>query len=192
MRLWYARRGISWVPLLACLCLALTVVPLGHRWPDSLGVLLPAALALCAAACGFVFDEAAAAVVSVTPRGAGWRRTTRCFVAALPALVWVLLVARLDGARVDRTGWLLAGLGTQLVALGLAALASRREVGAPGSTVASVLVVLTLMPLVIGPIAGWEPVLPLGTFPGWVTAFWAGAALLGAGLLARAVRPRLR
>jgi hypothetical protein len=194
MRLWYARRGISWVPLLACLCPALVVVPIGDRWPGSLAVLLPGALALCAASCGFVFDERATAVVSVTPRGAGWRRTTRCVVAVLPALVWVALVTGLDGRepRIEWTGWVVAGLGAQLVALGLAAVASRREVSAPGSSIASLLVILVLMPLVVGPLAGWEPVLPVGPFQDWVIRFWVAAALVGAALVARAVRPGLR
>ena len=194
MFLWYARRGISWVPLLVCLFLVLVVALLLRQWPSSQVVLLPAALAICAAATGFVFDESATAVVTVTPRGAGWRRTVRCLVALLPAGVWISVMATLDQQEiaVDRSDWVLAGLGSQLVALGAAALASRRGIAAPGSAVASALVLLVLAPLVVGPMAGWDPVLPLGSFPGWVTWFWLVAALLGAGLVARAVRPRLR
>ena len=194
MFLWYARRGVSWVPLLVCLFLVAGVALLLRQWPSSQFVLLPAALAVCAAATGFVFDESATAVVTVTPRGAGWRRTARCLVALLPAAVWISVMVTLDQQEiaVDRSDWVLAGLGCQLVALGAAALASRRGVAAPGSAVASLLVLLVLAPLVVGPMAGWDPVLPLGPFPDWVTWFWLAAALLGAGLVGRAVRPRLR
>lgn len=194
MFLWYARRGVSWVPLLACLFLVVVVALLLRQWPSSQFVLLPAALAVCAAATGFVFDESATAVVTVTPRGAGWRRTARCLVALLPASVWTAVMVTLDRQeiQVDRGDWLLAGLGCQLIALGAAALTSRRGVAAPGSAVASVLVLLVLAPLVVGPMAGWDPVLPLEPFPDWVTWFWFTTALLGAGLVARAVRPRLR
>lgn len=192
LRLWYAGRGVSWVPLLACLTLAAAGAAAPHRWPETAGVLLPVALACCAAAVGFVFDESATAVVHVTPRGAGWRRTTRCAVGVLPALAWSVVVATARGPAVDELGWLLAGLSCQLVALGLAALASRHAVAAPGASIASALAILVLMPLVVGPVAGWVAVLPLGPFGGGVLAFWTGAALLGAGLLARGVRPGLR
>lgn len=191
MRLWYAGRGISWVPLLACLGCAGVMTVVGRQWPGTLFVLLPATLACCAAAAGFVFDESATAVVAVTPRGAGWRRTTRCLVALLPAGVWVVIVTAVAGREpgVDRVGWVLAGLGALVIALGLAALAARRQVSAPGPAVASTLVMLVLMPPVVGPLAGLEPVLPMGRFAGWVTAFWVGALVLGAGAVARAVRP---
>lgn len=194
MFLWYARRGISWLPLLACLFLVGVAAVLLQQWPSWQYVLLPVALACAAAATGFVFDESATSVVTVTPRGAGWRRTARCLVALLPAAAWAATVATLNQQTIaaDRSDWLLAGFGCQLVALGAAALASRHGIAAPGSGVASALVLLVLMPMVVGPMAGWEPVLPLGPFPDWVTAFWAAAALLGLGLVARAVRPRLR
>jgi len=132
MFLWYARRGVSWVPLLVCLFLVAGVALLLRQWPSSQFVLLPAALAVCAAATGFVFDESATAVVTVTPRGAGWRRTARCLVALLPAAVWISVMVTLDQQEiaVDRSDWVLAGLGCQLVALGAAALASRRGVAA--------------------------------------------------------------
>ena len=194
MRLWYARRGISWLPLLACLVLALFAVLLVRQWPTWGIALLPASLALSAAATGFVFDESATAVVAVTPRGAGWRRTARCVVALLPASVWVGTVTALDVVTpgLDRGGWVLAGLGCQLVALGAAALASRQGVDAPGSAVASVLILLVLMPMVVGPMAGWEPVFPLGAFETWVALFWVAVAAVGAAFLARALRPGLR
>lgn len=194
MFVWYARRGISWIPLLACLSLVVVAGLLLAQWPSTQWVLLPAALACSAAAAGFVFDESATAVVAVTPRGAGWRRTARCSVALLPAAAWIGLVATLDrdSIPVDRSGWVLAGLGCQLVALGAAALASRRGAALPGSGVAAALALLVLMPQVVGPMAGWEPVLPTGPFETWVVTFWAGAALTGAGVLAAAVRPGLR
>ncbi len=192
MRLWYARRGIPWIPLLVCCALALLAAAVGRRWPDTLPVLLPGALACCAAAAGFVFDEAAAPVVSVTPRGAGWRRTTRLCVTVVPLVVWLAVVALLPAAsEPDRVGWSTAGVACLLVAAGTAGLSARREVSAPGSSIAGLVCGLVLLPMVVGPIAGWAPLLPQGPFPNWLVVLWMGVGGLGATLGAAALRPGL-
>jgi hypothetical protein len=190
MRLWYAGRGVPWIPLLACLALAAAAAAVGHRWPHAMMVLLPAALAACAAAAGFTFDEAALPVVAVTPRGAGWRRTTRLAVAVLPLLWWVGIVGTVpDVAEPDRLPWLVVGLACIGFATGVAALGNRRETASPGSAVAPLVAGLVLTPVVIGPVGGWPPVLPLGPFPHDLITAW-GAGAVASGLLATwAVRP---
>ena len=158
MRLWYARRGIPWVPFLACLALGLIMTAVGHVWSQLAGVLLPGVLAACACAAGFVLDDPAAAAVDVTPRGGRWSRVTRCSVAAVPAALWLALLTTVPSSlALDRSNWAAAGLAGQLLALGLAGTASRRGVTAPGGSVAGAVAGVTLMPFVIGPLVGWNP-----------------------------------
>jgi hypothetical protein len=157
-RLWYARRGIPWIPFLTCLLVALVGAAGAQQWPRIAGALLIASLAGCAAAPGFVFDEPAGSAVWVTPRGERWAHLTRGLVALLPALLWCSVLATLaEPGDFDRSRWLTMGLGSQVLALGLAWAASRRGVAVPGNTVAPAVVGLTLVPFVIGPMIGWTP-----------------------------------
>jgi hypothetical protein len=157
MRLWYARRGIPWVPLLACLWFAPVAAVVGHRWPHVVG-LLPAALAGCAAATAYLFDDPAAAATRVTPRGGRWAGLARCAVAALPAVIWCAVVATApDAAEIDRSDWVVAGLGAQWLALGLAWAAARRGHATPGAAVAPAIAGVALMPFIVGPFVGWTP-----------------------------------
>lgn len=193
MRLWYLRRGIPWTPLLGCCLLALVSAAAGQQWPSSLAVLRPAALACCAAGAGFVFDEAAITVVAVTPRGAAWRRFARLAVIALPLGVWLAIIAVVPASvSPDRPAWALAGTACLVVAAGAAGLCARRSIPAPGGIVASAVAGLVLMPLVVGPLAGWKPVFPQGVFPDWLVASWAAVAGVGVLLTAWALRPGLR
>jgi hypothetical protein len=158
MRLWYARRGIPWVPLLACLFVAVLAAVTAYRWPATTFVMLPGALASCAAAAAFVLDEPSASAVWVTPRGGRWARLTRFAVVVLPATLWCAVVATLaEPGVVDRPRWAAAGLGAQAVALVLAALSSRRGIAMPGNGVAPAVAGMSLMPFVIGPLLGWTP-----------------------------------
>jgi hypothetical protein len=189
MRRWYARRGIAWIPLLACCALALAAAVAGRRWPDTVAGLLPAVLAVCAAAAGFVYDESATAVVAVTPRGAGWRRTTRAAAALLPAAVFLVVVASLPGdVGLDLPAWLLAGSATVLLATGAAGLASRAGVGSPGPTVAAVVVLGLLATYLLAQFIGWTP-LPAGDFPGSAVGFWWVLAGAGVATCCWAMRP---
>ena len=192
MRGWYARRGVAWTPLLAGCALALASAGAGRAWPNAVGVLLPAALALCAAGAGFVFDEHASAVVAVTPRGAGWRRTTRVTVALLPLAAWVAVLAVVPlPADLHRGSWLLAGAAAVLLVTAGAGLASRAEVTAPGSSIAAVVALAVLGPHLMSPFLGWDP-LPTGPFPDSVVTFWAAALALGLAACAWLLRPGLR
>jgi hypothetical protein len=83
-----------------------------------------------------------------------------------------------------------AGSGCLLLAAGASALVARRGAAAPGGVVAAAVAGLVLMPMVVGPIAGWEPLLPQGTSPAgssgcgpgsehWVALSWAGPCVPG-------------
>ena len=193
MRLWYLRRAIPWVALLGCCTAALAAVAMLHRWPSAAMALLPATLACCAAAAAFVFDEQAAAVVAVTPRGAGWRRTARGAVAFLPLALWTGMVAWRPGdLPLERSGWWLVGLATVLLIVGVAGVAARRELPAPGAVLAPVIAIAVFSPIVITLFLGWDSIYPTGDFAPGVTTFWLVVG--GAGLVAcaLALRPRLR
>ncbi|MGH3348940.1 MAG: hypothetical protein ACRDO4_18325 [Nocardioides sp.] len=193
MRAWYLGRAIPWVALLGCCLVAGLAVAALHRWPDNAWAVLPLVLAACAAAAGFVFDDVATAVTSVTPRGGTWRRTSRLLAGLVPVAVWALLVATAPSElSLDASAWLLAGLAGAVAAAGAAAIGSRRQLARPGPTVAGAIVMLVLVPSVAGPFLEWEPVFPFGDYPGWVLGFWAGVLGVGMLLVGWAMRPGLR
>ncbi len=193
MRFWYVRRGVSWAPLLAsCVLGAVAAVAVG-RWPGTAGVLLPASLALATAGAAFLFDEPATPVVAVSPRGAGWRWSSRVGAAVVPLGTWVAIVLFVPtGVGVHRPSWALAGLAALSLVVGGAAWCSRHEVDDPGSAVAAAVVGAQLVPLVLAPVAGWQPMLPLSEFGTGLVWFWAAVAAVGLGLVAWAFRPGLR
>lgn len=185
MSWWYARRATPWsVQLVSLVLLGLVSASL-HRWGPEAWLLLPLGLAIAASACGFLFDEDAAQVAAVTPRGGRWAPTIRIATSVVPLGAWALVAATLPEAlAIDLAGWLLAGTAAGLLAVGVSALAHRLGVPRPGGQIASAVVLLVTMPLVLSPMLGWQPVFPSGDFPGWLTAMWAGIGGVGLTLLA--------
>lgn len=181
MRFWYIRRAVPWAALLGALSAAGLLTLLLHRWPEVSMVGLPLVAASCAAAAGFVYDEPAAAIASVTPRAGWWRGSAR-LLAALPPLVVVLLLLTAMPAelRLDRSGWWLIGAAFVLLALAPAAWAARNQVGRPGGAVAGGAVLLGITPVVLSMMLGWESIYPFGEFATRVEVLWATVALLGA------------
>lgn len=189
-RWWYARRGVAWPALLGCCAAALALASALARWPATAVVLLPALLACCAAGAGFAFDERATAVVAVTPRGGAWRRTTRLGVALLPLAVWgAVVLARPGGLPLDRAAWWAVGAATVALASGVAALAARREVDAPGSLLASLVAFAVLAPVVVTGFLGWESVYPVSDLAPGVWGFWAVVGCGGVAAWLVAARP---
>lgn len=193
MRLWYVRRGASWAPLLTCCGIALVAGGGGRHWPGAAVLAQPTALACCAAAAAFVFDEPAVAVVTVAPRGAWWRRSARLALVSLPLLAWVAALGLLpDSTPTHRPSWLVAGVATTVVAAGVAALCARHQAAAPGAGIAAGVTGAVLTPVVVGPVAGWRPLLPLEAFPSWLMTLWCVVAALGLVVVGWAVRPGVR
>lgn len=193
MRLWYVRHGVSWAPLLACCITAAAAFVLLPHWPRAEAALPLLALTACSAAAGFVFDEFSGDVVAVTPRGAGWRRSTRLALALLPAAVWCAGVRAIPQEHAAGTGpWTLVGLVCITVAVGIAGLLSRYGVASPGSPVAAGVAVLVLAPPVVGPMAGWDSVVPPTPGSHEVMIVWWGLGIVALLLVAAAVRPGLR
>lgn len=192
-RLWYLRHGVAWLPVLACCAAAAATALLVAHWPDVAGVLAPAVLACCAGAAAFVYDEDPLAVVAVTPRGAGWRRTARLGVTLLPLSVWVVVVAVRPGdVAFVRPGWWLLGGATLVLVAGSAALASRRLVSSPGAVLAPVVALAAVAPVTLSGMFSWGSLYPIGDFPQAVRTVWLGVALSGAAVCAVAFRPGLR
>lgn len=181
LRWWYLRRGVPWLAVLGCCAAAGMLAGLLARWPASAVVLLPAVLACCAAAATFVFDERAVMVVTVTPRGAGWRRTARLAVALVPLGVWAVVVLVHPGdLPLDRGGWLLLGLAGVSLSVAAASLASRWEVPAPGAMLAPVVALAVIAPVIVSAFLGLDSIYPIGDFPQGVWVFWLVMALTGA------------
>lgn len=172
-RLWYLGRGVAWLPVLGCCGAAVVTALLVVRWPDSAGVLVPAALACCVGAAAFVYDEAALPVIAVTPRGAGWRRSARLVVTLVPLSVWALVVTVRPGhVPLARPGWWLLGGATVLLVVGSAALASKRLVSTPGVLLAPVAALAVIAPVTLSGMFTLGSLYPIGDFPGAVWAVW--------------------
>ena len=187
---WYLRRAIPWMALLGCLAGAIVLAVTLDHWPSTAIVLLPGLLAACAAAAAFTFDETSLAVVEVTPRGATWRRATRLATALVPLSLWALVVAVRPGdLPLSRASWFLVGLATIALTAGLAALASRHAIATPGSSLASIVVLGAISPVVICAFLGWDSIYPIDDFSAAVLTVWLAVA--GAGVLAcaAALRP---
>lgn len=180
MRFWYLRRAVPRAAPLGCLVAAVVVTLLVNQWPGIALVGLPLVVATCAAAAGFAYDEPAAAVAAVTPRAGWWRGSARLIAALGPLLMLLVLLASMPGElRLDRGGWWLIGVAFVSLAVAPAAWAARSQVGRPGGAVAGGAVLLGIAPVVVTLMLGWEPIYPLGEFPGWAQALWTVAAMLG-------------
>ncbi len=190
---WYLRRGIPWLALLGCCAAAVALAGVLARWPSTALLMLPVLLACCAAGAAFVFDERATAVVAVTPRGATWRRTARLAVAGVPLAVWSSVVLLRPGdLALQRSGWWLVGAATIALVAGTAALASRRQVAAPGSLLAAVVALAVIGPVIVTSFLGWESIYPVEGFPAAVRTFWWVVAAAGAIACLAALRPGVR
>ena len=190
---WYLRRAIPWMALLGCCAAAVAVTVALDRWPTAATVLLPGVVACCAAAAAFTFDEASLPVVEVTPRGATWRRAARLVAAGVPLLVLTAMVlVRPGDLPLDRRAWFVVGLAAVSLTAGLAALASRRAVTAPGGSLAAGVVLAVISPVVVGAFLDWGSLYPIGEFGSAALAIWLGIACAGALACFAGVRPRVR
>ena len=180
-RWWYLRRGVAWQPVLGCLAAAVVAVGLLARWPSSAVLMLPALLAALAAGAAFLYDEPAVSIASVTPRGSTWRGTTRLLAALFPLALWAAVIALRPGdLPLSQPGWLLLGAASILLATGIAALAVRPGNPTPGPTLAGLIAIAVLAPVVTAGFLGFPIPFPLEGFPDGIRTFWVVVACVAA------------
>lgn len=185
MHLWYLRRAVPWAALLGCLLAGAVLVGLARRWDSVIGLALPLAALLAVSATAFVYDEPAVAVTTVTPRGRRWAVLARLGAGGAVLALGLGLLLAVPGP-VDGPGWglLLAGAGGTVLLIALAG--SRRQLPRPGATIASVVVLLGMAPLVLGTFLDLGSPYPMPELTDRLTALWVGTgtvAWLGIALL---------
>ena len=190
---WYLRRAIPWMALLGCCAAAVVLVVALNHWPSTAVILLPALLAASAAAAAFCFDEVALPVVHVTPRGSTWRTMARLAAAGVPLLLWTLAILIRPGDLPLSTGaWWLVGFAAIGLTTGVAALASRHSIASPGGSLAAVVALAVISPVVVGAFLGWDTLYPIDDFAPGVLTFWSAIAAAGALACVAALRPGVR
>ncbi|MFT3874428.1 MAG: hypothetical protein QM714_17585 [Nocardioides sp.] len=88
----YAARAVPWTRVALAAALVVVLIELVRRDPWVLWPLEGTAVAVLVGAAAWCFDEQAAAVVDVAPRGLAWRTTARLPAVVSLAAVWVAVV----------------------------------------------------------------------------------------------------
>lgn len=185
----YAATAVAWRRVTPAVLLAAILLELVRRWPGPLWSLEPAAVGLVAGAAAWCFDEPAALVVDVSPRGLAWRTCARGFGVLAVLGVWSAVVWAARADLLDRAGAVyLQGVGAALAACAWATW--RRGWGAtsPGTTVAAAAVpAATVWPL--GPASERLPLFPSLVGDGWATSqlLWTVLSCAALTLLALAM-----
>ena len=148
LRLWHARWAVSWHAIVACLAGAALGAALISWQQRMASVVLPLIALLTAAGTAFVLDDTAGDVTRVTARGSRWATVNRLAAAGGVALVGVGFIALALGDMGGLHGWTVVITALALAAVAIAAWRVRRHQCTPGSTVASALVLLGLVPFV--------------------------------------------
>ncbi|WP_036555895.1 hypothetical protein [Nocardioides insulae] len=179
---WYLRRAVPWRSVLGCLACGAVVALVVQRWEYTGSTLGPVLVLVTIAGAAFVFDEPAAAVAAVAPRGDRWARSARLTAAVVPLFGAVLLATTTPGPSGGDWIPVLCGLSA-LVLVSALAVASR-GVSRPGSAVASAVVLVGTAPLVTGMFLDVDSPYPAPDLSSAVTGAWyAVAAVCLAGLL---------
>jgi hypothetical protein len=170
---------------MGCVAAATVLVAAVHRWPSIASLGLPLAAFTVVAATCLLFDEPAVAVSSVTPRGRRWAPALRSAVGAIALALGVALLATIPADVAGDLGdWAAVLAGLTAAALFAVLVASRRQVAQPGASVASLVVLGGLAPLVVALMLDWRSPYPSPGLSGGLRMFWASAAAVGAaGLL---------
>jgi hypothetical protein len=166
------------------------------RWdPWVLWPLEGTAVGLLAGAAAWCFDESAAVVVDVAPRGLAWRTAARTPAVLVLTAVWCGVVAHAgDSALFGRSAEILIE-GLVALAVGSAYASCRRAWGepVPGLLLAAAVVPVTSAWALVRPFEATLPVFPYGTSSandwtastvGWLALGALSLVLLTAALLA--------
>jgi len=188
----YLRQAIPWqVPLCGGLVTGLLVALVAWD-PWTLWPLQAIAVGVLAAAAGWCFDEPAAAVVDVAPRGLAWRSAARALPVLALAGFWCGAVAIARQAFFGYP-WHVAGQGVAAMALAAVWATWRRSAGhaRPGARLTVLVVPACAAWGLLRPAERALPIFPYAPTPGpWQSSaiLWAaaaGVALLGGALTLR-------
>lgn len=189
----YAARAVPWIRIALAAALVALLMELVRWDPWVLWPLEGTAVGLLAGATAWCFDESAAVVVDVAPRGLAWRTAARSPAVLGLAVVWCAVVWHAG----DRA---LFGHSMNVLCEGLVAIAAgagyagwRRVRGEanPGLVVATALVPLTSAWALVRPFEATLPVFPYGdssagewasSTVGWVVLGAVTLAVLAAAL----------
>lgn len=187
LRVWYARRAVPWPAVGACL--ATTALGAGvTRWHEHLAALvLPLAALLAAAAAVFTLDDTAAPVTRVTPRGTRWSTTTRLLCAVVVAMLGLVAIACTPGSTVRSFGWPLVVVSLSVTVLAVAAWLTRGRHPTPGAGVATVMVLLGLVPFPASTLLRWGWPYPDPALSGATTGVWSSLLVITVAALGWAV-----
>lgn len=189
----YAARAVPWLRVALAAALVLLLMELVRWDPWVLWPLQGTAVGLLAGASAWCFDESAAVVVDVTPRGLAWRTWARMPAALGLALVWCAVVFHAgDRALFGRSASILVQ-GLVAIAVGAGYAGWRRAKGEPmpGLMLATAVVPLTSAWALVRPLENRLPVFPYGTSSagdwgtstvGWVSAGTVALVVLAAAL----------
>ena len=177
----YAARAVPWARVGLAAVLVVLLMELVRWNPWVLWPLEGTAVGLLAGAAAWCFDESAAVVVDVAPRGLAWRTAARTPAVLVLAAIWCGVVAHAadDALFGQSAGVLIEGLVA--LAVGSAYACWRRAWGepTPGLVLATAVVPVTSAWALVRP---WEerlPVFPYGTSSAgeWATSTTAWVIL---------------
>lgn len=185
----YATRAVPWLRVTLAAALVVILMLLVRWDPWTLWPLQGTAVGLLAGAAAWCFDEEAAAVVDVAPRGMAWRALARGPAVALLLLAWVVSVLYAGDELLfgHRDAVLVQGLVA--VAAGTGFALWRRTAGdaVPGLLGATVVVPATTVWALVRPFDN----LPIFPYANATSAAWEtsviGWVVLGSGSLAVAI-----
>ncbi|MGW6282547.1 hypothetical protein [Kribbella sp. NPDC055071] len=175
----YAVRAVPWLRIALAAGLVVVLMELVRWDPWVLWPLQGTAVGLLAGASAWCFDEQAAAVVDVSPRGLGWRTIARSPAVAVLAGIWVAVVVHSRGALFGHSGVvLIQGLVAMLLGAGWAVWRRSGGDSMPGMACATLAVPLASAWALARPLERHLPVFPYAT--GGVYGDWSGSLILWA------------
>jgi len=180
----YAARAVPWTRVALAAALVVVLIELVRRDPWALWPLEGTAVGVLVGAAAWCFDEQAAAVVDVAPRGLAWRTTARLPAVVLLVAVWVAVVLHARSVLFEHElAILLQGLVAVLA--GTAWATWRRSGGEamPGLLAATVAVPVATGWALVRPFERGLPVFPYalgGEYGDWRTSTigWTAAGAL--------------
>lgn len=189
----YAVRAVPWSRIALAGTLIVLLMELVRWDPRVLWPLEGTAVGLLAGATAWCFDETAAVVVDVAPRGLAWRATARASGVTALASAWTGVVLHAGQAALfdHRNTVLVQGFAAMALGGAYACWWRARGEAVPGLLFASAVAPATTAWALVRPFDGQLVVFPYGTTSpsGWQLSAiaWAGSGMLALGILVAAV-----